>query len=126
MKTKDLIKRLQEADPSGEVECCVGNLDIYFVEDLPSYYDGALQVLVHDESIRDKCWSVIGGKLIRTGQRKIQIHTLSIEDALFDDVGNGGDFPVDIQGDSQDGHLQKLVDGWKEEAKRIYREIEEK
>ena len=31
MKIKDLIAALQEADPSGEIECCVGNVDIWYV-----------------------------------------------------------------------------------------------
>lgn len=28
MKTKILIEKLQKADPSGELECCVQNVDI--------------------------------------------------------------------------------------------------
>jgi len=31
MKVKELIRRLQEADPSGEIEACVDNIDIHFV-----------------------------------------------------------------------------------------------
>jgi len=118
MKTKEFIRRLQEADPTGEVECCVGNLDIYFVTQEPSYYDGPLQVLVHDESKRDKEYSVIGAKLLRNSS-KIQIHTIGIDDAIFDMSYSGKDLPVTIEGDSVDGHYQKMVDKWKEEAKQM-------
>ena len=40
MKTADLIRRLQEADPTGELECVAGGEDVYFVQRLPMYYDG--------------------------------------------------------------------------------------
>jgi len=124
MKTKELIRRLQEADPSGEIECCVGNLDIYFITQEPAYYDGALQVLIHDESKRDKSWSVVGAKLTAKGG-KIQIHTMSVEDVIFDTFENGVDFPVEIEGYISDNY-QKLVEQWKTEAAKIHKEIKEK
>lgn len=46
MKTKELIKKLMEADPSGEIECCINNLDIHFVRLDPASYVGALQVSI--------------------------------------------------------------------------------
>ena len=52
MKTSELIRLLQEADPSGEVECCIDNHDIYSVELWPAFYDGALEILVRDPSLR--------------------------------------------------------------------------
>ncbi len=82
MKTKTLVQLLNEADPSGEIECCVGNVDIHFVERLPGYYDGAYQVLTRDENQKEY-YNITGGKYIREGQ-KIQIHTLSIQDILED------------------------------------------
>jgi len=124
MKTKELIRRLQEEDPTGEIECCVGNQDIYFITQEPAYYDGPLQVLVHDESKRDKQWSITGAKIVRSGA-KIQIHTMSIEDVIFDMVYFGNDFPVHIEDDTS-GHYQKMVDKWKEDAIKINEEINEK
>jgi len=118
MKTKELIKRLQDADPSGEIECCVGNQDIYFISQEPSYYDGALQVLIHDEKLRDKCWSIVGAKIIRTSQPKIQIHILSIQDVLFDTEDNK-DFPVEVIGDSIDGYYTNLIKTWKEKSQGV-------
>lgn len=79
MKTKKLIQLLQEADPTGELECCVGTTtDIRYVDVLPAYYDGRLQVLKVNEKNQ-----VIGAKYVREGS-KVCIHTLSISDAVID------------------------------------------
>jgi hypothetical protein len=77
MKTKDLIKLLQEEDPSGEIECCVGNADIVAVEQMPAYYDGKLQILSKDEKGR-----IIGAKYKGSGL-KLKIKVMDICDALF-------------------------------------------
>lgn len=78
MKTKKLIEELMKADPSGELECCVGNLDIWYVDTLPAYYDGTLQVLQRDEK-----GYVCGGKYKRSGQ-KVDIHYISFADLVYD------------------------------------------
>lgn len=89
MKTKELIRRLMEEDPSGELEVCVDNVDIFYVEGLPGYYDGASQILIRDET--KKGYNIIGGRY-NTKQNKICIHTLSIYDAISNDPLN---FKVD-------------------------------
>jgi len=89
MKTKDLIKLLQEADPEGETECCIGNADIHFVEKLPAYYDGTLQVLLRDHS-KDPYYNICGAKYTSQGS-KIQIRSLSITDA----IANDKELPID-------------------------------
>jgi hypothetical protein len=81
MKTKKVIQLLQEIDPSGELEVCVGDTDIFTIHHAPAYYDGQLEVLLRDES--NPFYDVIGAKIVCTGY-KVQIHTLSIEDALYD------------------------------------------
>ena len=48
MKTKDLIKALQEEDPSGEMECVVGNHSVVGVWTDPAYWDGCMQVVERD------------------------------------------------------------------------------
>lgn len=88
MKTKELIRQLQEVDPSGEVECCVGNSDIYLLELLPAYYDGCLQILKRDQV--NNCYNVIGAKYTSKGN-KVNIVPLSISDAIF----NEKDFPIE-------------------------------
>jgi hypothetical protein len=88
MKTKDLIRELQANDPEGEAEVCIGNVPIHFVERLPAFYDGPLQVLIRDES--RNYYNVIGAKYVRTGL-KVEIHTHSISDAIIENP----DLPVD-------------------------------
>ena len=90
MKTKELIRQLQEADPSGEIEVCVGNIDIHFVERLPAYYDGRLEVLKRDEDC--EYYNIIGGEFVAEGD-KVMINTLMIEDAIW----NNPDLPVSFE-----------------------------
>ena len=78
MKTKELIRRLNEADPSGELECVVGTDDIFFVESQPMYYDGRPVLLIRDPS-RQPYYDVIGLR-VPAGGSKVQIRTLSVED----------------------------------------------
>lgn len=92
MKTKELIRRLQEEDPSGEIEVCVGNVDIHFVERMPAYYDGSLQVLKRDEN--NKYYNIVGGKYVRNGE-KVSIHILSITDAISNACSVDRKFDVD-------------------------------
>lgn len=82
MKSKELIRLLQEQDPSGEIEVCVNNADIYFLSNESAYWDGSLQVLTRDHS-KDPYYNLTGGKYVRSG-RKIQIYTTSIRDVLWE------------------------------------------
>lgn len=107
MKTAELIRRLQEADPTGELPVCVGNVDVYFVQTLPAYYDGQLQQLVHDEGKRPY-YSVVGAKITRRGT-KVDIVTHSIRDALLDHP----DMPVECDEPS----MAERVEQWRQEAR---------
>jgi hypothetical protein len=78
MKTKDLIKKLQEEDPTGEEHVVVDNLDISFISKEPAYYDGAAQMIIRDEKRH-----AISGKYLRNGH-KIQIHTIDFNTLLWD------------------------------------------
>lgn len=78
MQTKDLIKQLQEADPTGEEYITVHGSDISHVENLPSYYDGCQDIIFKDANERP-----IGG-LVRSSGRKIVIKLWSLSDAIFD------------------------------------------
>lgn len=88
MKTKDLIKLLQEEDPSGELECSVWGYDVYSVEMLPAYWDGNLQVIERDERGR-----VVGGKITDQGN-KVVIKYMTLCDLLLDYP----DLPVKFEG----------------------------
>jgi len=105
MTTAELIEALRAADPDGTTPVCVGNEDVYFVQRLPAYYDGRLQQLVHDESLRGKAWSIVGARII-TGGEKVSIVPLSIRDVLADDP----DLPID-------GGDPDVVDRWRAEAR---------
>lgn len=83
MKRDELIRRIMEADPEGTAEFCVGNADIYCLEPKPAYYEGYLQLLIHDEKLKP-FYSIVGAK--RTGKgNKVCIRPMSIEDCLWDD-----------------------------------------
>ena len=125
MKTKKLIRLLKEADPSGEEECCVENLDIFSVEPWPAHYDGRLQVLSRDPKIKP-FYNVTGGKYVATGT-KIMITPLSIEDAIFEDP----ELPIEIP-DGDLYHKLKVelyhklkVEKYREESRKLNKEIEE-
>ncbi len=93
MKTAELIRRLQEADPTGEHECVVDNRDIFFATVEPMYYDGRPWLLKRDPS-KAPYWDVTGLRLVRGGD-KIQIRTLSVDD-VFDAVPTASvDYPDD-------------------------------
>jgi hypothetical protein len=83
MKSKDLIKQLQELDPTGDVEVCVGSVDIFTAMRVPAYYDGALEVLIRDDS-KKPYYDVTGVKITYEGE-KINLQTLSISDVLEED-----------------------------------------
>lgn len=119
MKTKELIKLLQEADPSGEVEVCIGNADIHFVEILPAYYDGRLQVLQRNPDIN--AYNITGAKLFENGD-KIVLHPLSIFDAIWNDP----DLPIDYSDLSKESaeRYKYAHDKTKFEAKELENKIE--
>jgi len=115
MKTKKLIELLNEADPSGEEEVCVGNIDILFVSKDPAYYDGCLQVLIRDP-LQEPYYNITGAKITGVGS-KIQIHTLDIESAIY----NASDLSVDLEGAS--GRYTEEVKCWRKDAKDLEEEL---
>jgi hypothetical protein len=103
--TSELIAALREADPNGTTPVCIGNADVYFVQRLPAYHDGRLQQLIHDESKRGKAWSIVGAKIIASGE-KVDIVALSIRDVLVDMP----DLPIE-SGDAE------TIERWRAEAR---------
>lgn len=119
MKTKELIRLLQEADPSGELECCVENIDILGVYPELAYWDGAFQVLVRDNS-KKPYYDVVGAKYIAEGT-KITISPHSIDDAIFDHRN----LPVEYIGMSTDQQkrYEKSVQEKRDQAFNIKNEV---
>lgn len=120
MKTKELIKRLQEADPSGEVEVCVGNEDILFVAKAPAYYDGCFQVLKRDPSL-EPYYNVCGVEIRGSGE-KLVIHPHGLEWALVDNP----EMPVSFDGEYSNKHWQDKVNSLREEYRKLHSETESK
>lgn len=117
MKTKDLIRRLQEADPSGELECCVGNNDILFVSTEASFYDGCLQVFERDKS-QEPFYNVVGLKYVSEGT-KVSIHTLSVEDVILNDPDVKISFDSEYSQQHYADGVEKIRQSVKEAIKKV-------
>lgn len=119
MKTKKLIELLMKADPSGDEEVSVGNVDIHFVETLPSYYDGSQQVLIRDET--NPYYNIIGAKRRDSGN-KIQIHLHDIRDAICDNP----DLSIDYSDlcESRRARYKQKDDEWRLHIVKIENDIE--
>mgnify|MGYP000899161299 CR=1 FL=1 len=120
MKTKELIRQLQQADPGGELEVSVGNIDIFLVDTLPGYYDGVQQVLVRDEA-KKPYYDVVGGRY-NASQDKVVIHTLSFSDAMWDNT----DFAIDYSGlsDGRKEAMQKAHEKYRQSVSHIVNVME--
>lgn len=109
MKTKILIEELQKIDPSGEMEVCVGNQDIWFLDKQPAYYDGVLQVIKNENGV------VSGIKYIISGN-KISLKLFDLEYKIMDDP----DFPVELPDGG--GYIFKClkedIEKWREESRK--------
>jgi len=81
MKSKEVIKMLLELDPTGEVEVCVGNTDIFDIVMEPAYYDGCYQRLVRDPE-KAPYYDIVGGEYISEGV-KICIDGMTLKSALW-------------------------------------------
>ena len=117
MKTLELIRLLQEADPTGEAECCVDNEDIHFLEVLPGYWDGRLQVFTRDPALTGKCFDIVGAKITAAGT-KIKIRHLSIEDLLQDNP----EMPVDTSSTGSEvsnAEYAAQVERWRATGRRF-------
>lgn len=128
MKTKELIRQLQLADPDGESECVVnGTTDILAVEPEPGYYDGSYQVLVRNPDLNGECYDVIGG-IISTKGVKINLSTHTLREAMYEAIMSDKEFPIEIQAPNYEQEYQETINGWKEEILllRVKREVRRK
>jgi hypothetical protein len=116
MKTKELIRLLQEEDPSGEMDCVIDNQDILYVCGEISYWDGCKQILIRDET--KDCYNVIGAEY-RSDGWKLSIVSYGIYDALCVDP----DLPVKVVDTFVNKKLQEYVDTWRKEIKEMKRQL---
>lgn len=112
MKTKEIIERLQELDPAGELECCVDNQSIFSIHVEPAYWDGCLETIQRDSSKRG--YNVIGCKIVSGGE-KVSFDVHSIQDAIF----HNDEVPVEFDGD----HTEMKYKDWVEEQRRVSRQV---
>lgn len=121
MKTRELIAELQKADPSGEIEVCVGNEPIYVVARGPAYYDGPLGMLIRDGA---QGYDIVGYKFTQDGE-KVDIEVMGLDDCILDNA----DLPVDVS-EIQNERIRDriLADAEKQRAhiRRIQAEIDAK
>lgn len=113
MKTRELIALLQEEDPSGEMDCCIGNCDILDVITEPAYWDGCKQVLVRDNT--KECYNVVGAKISSKGH-KVVLTAWSVQDALRTDPT----LPIEYDDFSEDNYKEFYE---KERLKYVYSRI---
>lgn len=121
MKTKELIKLLQEADPEGE--CVVysnGYGPIYCLENLPGYYDGPCPILIQDPA-NAPYYNVVGYKFSNS-QPKLRLRSLDLEDALLNDP----DLPVEYEDMDEDdlNRYKESENKIRSEMKRIHAETD--
>ncbi len=113
MTTSEAIKILKELDPSGNEQLVCRNQPIFFIEKMPAYYDGAMQVLITDKS--KDCYNVIGGKYVRDGC-KVQIVLHSLEDAIFENPDLPIESPI-INGNKR--YNEEIIERWRKEAREM-------
>lgn len=118
MKTKELIRQLQEVDPEGDAECMVDGVDIHFVEGLPGYYDGCYQILIRDPKL--PYYNVMAVKITKKGM-KVRLHIHSARDAILDDPK----MPVIIDLEHDKELWENRVQAWRDEAIAIEKEVNE-
>jgi hypothetical protein len=87
LKTKELIRRLNQLDPSGEIEVVVDSADIYFLSKEPMYYDGRPIRLLRDPDLEGKAYSITGFEIMETGE-KIRIRIMGAADVIADFAEN--------------------------------------
>jgi hypothetical protein len=117
MKTKDLIRELQELDPTGELEVTSGNCDIHFVSRQPSYYDGCAKILIRDES-KKPYYDIIGVRICSEGE-KIRLHTINI-DSIFLDVPEA---IIEYDSEYSRDHYHEIVEKTRVDMKKIIEEV---
>lgn len=109
MKTAELIRRLQEADPSGELEVCIDNEDILGVDTCAAYFDGSLQVL--ERAGRDD-YDIIGARYVSSGW-KVDLQSHAICEAIWENP----DLPVEFDHEETRAKYGQKVEQWREEAR---------
>lgn len=112
MKTKELVRLLQEEDPSGEEECCIGNEDISCLYSESAYWDGCLQTMIHENG------KLVGFKFSSEGS-KVVIRSLGLRDALLDNPKLSVEYDSVYAREKYEGCVKQ----WREEVITIKNDV---
>jgi hypothetical protein len=118
MNSRELINRILELDPEGELEVTCEKADIIFVDTMPCYYDGRVHKFIKDPNLpKDyKYFPYIKAKIMSEGIH-IDLQTWTIEEALYDNP----DFEVDLS--EAIGGDKKAVKAWRKKGIELQEEI---
>lgn len=129
MKTKKLVQLLLEADPDGEAEVCVGNVDIIDVDGpMPAYYDGQFVQITCDDNARDEH---LGGHNSRgvvkvnarcSGVNKINLQIMDAEEAFLDNPE--AVFEQDPYNPQRNEQWEEQVKKWRQEGRKLHAELD--
>jgi hypothetical protein len=111
MKTRELIAKLQELDPAGDLDVVVGNEPVYFPERLPAFYDGAKGELVQDPDLIG--FNIKGYKITNQGE-KIVLHLYGLEAWLMDEPH--GQVDTSELPDWQQERYAKMIEQFRKES----------
>jgi hypothetical protein len=120
MKTKELIRQLEEADPTGDEDVTVHGCDIFFVDSAPGYYDGCYQRLRRDPA-KAPYFDIVGADYIGSGI-KVVIHTYSVSDLIAHDPEAPIGY-IDLSKGSRERYEQS-VEERREEYRQMHQGIE--
>ena len=116
MTVKELIDELKKCDP--DVTVCVDNEEVYICEQLPAYWDGYLQQLIHDPELAGKYhYSIIGVKITENGQ-KVRLKSIGPIDTIYDNPKIP--IEIDISDSASKEHWQNLIN----EHRKISEDLE--
>jgi len=122
MKTKELIRLLQEQDPKNECEVVVDGDAIWCVHREPGYWDGPYCKLIEDENLKPY-YSIIGVEYTRKGS-KIFLDTMDYEDVIWDNP----DAIFKIDGDfleKDKKHILDDVEKIRTEVRKMKKEMDD-
>lgn len=112
MKSKELIRQLQELDPTGEIEVTGWYGAIHFANRTQYYWDGYVHTLILDEHGCAKGMRI--GPI--ANEDKIVLHEMDLEDVLLDNPD--APITINVSGSSRERYEKKVA-----EARQKMRQI---
>ena len=115
MKVAEIIKQLQELDPTGTVEVCTDKGAIHFFNLLPGYWDGPCLYFEPSANFPSKMF--VSEKM----EQKIVIRTIELEDYFWDVDANTDKIILDVHESSEAGYKRNF-DEWRREFEKVNKE----